>query len=311
MRTNSRPLFSIIIPTFNSESYVLPCLRSAINQSLKEIEIIVADDGSTDATIDIVKDLAVNDKRIILIQNAHQGVSKSRNLGIRKASGRYILFLDSDDYLDNDTCKKLGEELGKEEVDVLFFNAKIVDAKNKKSIIKYNNIKNAETPVSFLIENWYWQTGGKAIKRDVVKHFFKTDLQIGEDAVFWIENLKKASTFSYINQPLYYYTSRENSLSSIKTVNKRSVSELDAIKLLIDMAPNKYQAIISEHYINRFLRLARQKTGNFLLLKERIGDLNDCYNIVKKTKDLNALTRFKYSLKRIHIKLKLSRYDII
>ena len=93
------PLVSIIMPSLNVVSYIEECLQSAINQTLKDIEIVCVNDGSTDKSLNILKKYAKKDNRIVIIDKENGGLSSSRNRGLEKATGEYVLFLDSDDYL--------------------------------------------------------------------------------------------------------------------------------------------------------------------------------------------------------------------
>ena len=94
---------SIIIPIYNASKYLKRCLDSVINQTKTELEIILINDGSTDNSEEIIKEY--KDKRIRYFKNKNQGIGKTRNFGITKATGKYIMFLDSDDFLDKHACK--------------------------------------------------------------------------------------------------------------------------------------------------------------------------------------------------------------
>ena len=96
---------SIIVPIYNAEKYISKCLDSIINQTKKELEIILINDGSTDRTEEIIK--KYQDKRIRYFKNKNQGIGKTRNFGIDKAKGKYLLFLDSDDFLVENACELL------------------------------------------------------------------------------------------------------------------------------------------------------------------------------------------------------------
>ena len=100
-------LFSIIVPVYNVEKYIHKCIESFICQTYKDIEIILVDDGSTDNSSSIFDEYADKDKRIRVIHKKNGGLSDARNAGIEIASGEYILFVDSDDYIETDTCRKL------------------------------------------------------------------------------------------------------------------------------------------------------------------------------------------------------------
>ena len=89
---------SVIVPVYNTEKYLRECLDSVINQTLKDIEIICINDGSTDRSLDILKEYALKDNRIKIIDKKNEGVAAARNDGIRIANGEFVCFMDSDDY---------------------------------------------------------------------------------------------------------------------------------------------------------------------------------------------------------------------
>ena len=107
---------SVIIPVYNSENYLRQCIESVINQTLKEIEIICIDDGSTDNSLNILKEYAQIDNRIKIIEQVNSGAGKSRNVGIEIATGEYLYFLDSDDYLVVDALENLFNSIGKADI---------------------------------------------------------------------------------------------------------------------------------------------------------------------------------------------------
>ncbi len=102
---------SIIVPVYNSEKYLKKCLDSLVNQTLKDIEIIVVNDGSTDQSQSIIKKYASQDKRVKLINKKNGGQASARNLGLAQAKGEYIIFIDSDDYAEEDMCEKMHQAI--------------------------------------------------------------------------------------------------------------------------------------------------------------------------------------------------------
>ena len=121
---------SVIIPVYNVESVLEKCLDSVINQTLNEIEIIVVNDGSPDNSQKIIDKFAKKDKRIKSFIKENGGLSDARNYGIERANGEYILFVDSDDYIDSNACSKLYEEAKRNNLDILVGN--YYDVKNGK-----------------------------------------------------------------------------------------------------------------------------------------------------------------------------------
>ena len=108
---------SIIIPAYNAEKYMRKCLDSLIHQTKKELEFIIVNDGSTDSTEEIIK--SYQDKRIKYFKNKNQGIGKTRNFGLTKATAKYILFLDSDDYLEKTACERLYQKIENDDLDVV------------------------------------------------------------------------------------------------------------------------------------------------------------------------------------------------
>ena len=100
-----QPKISVIIPVYNVEKYLRECLDSIVNQTFKDIEIICVDDGSTDKSLEILREYEQKDKRIIVISQPNKGVSTARNIGMQQATGKYMMFVDSDDYITQNACE--------------------------------------------------------------------------------------------------------------------------------------------------------------------------------------------------------------
>ena len=101
----TEPKISIIVPVYNTEKYLVKCLESLIHQTFENIEIVCINDGSTDASLEILKNYESMDKRIRIIDQNNKGLSETRNVGVKNASANYVMFLDSDDWIDLNTCK--------------------------------------------------------------------------------------------------------------------------------------------------------------------------------------------------------------
>ena len=127
---------SVIIPIFNSAQYLDKCLKSVVNQAGVDMEILCINDGSTDSSIEIINNWVRQDSRIYRYTNErNMGLSYCRNLGVEKANGEYILFLDSDDYIDNHILEKLVNRIKKDKLDMLGFGY----IEEKDNIFKYIN----------------------------------------------------------------------------------------------------------------------------------------------------------------------------
>lgn len=224
---------SIIVPIYNAQKYIEKCIDSLINQTKKELEFILINDGSTDNTEEIIK--KYKDKRIKYFNNENQGIGKTRNFGIDKSKGKYIMFLDSDDYLEKTACEKLYKKITKDDLDIVVCNFYKVKNKNleKVEIKHFSNTtldKNKNLLLDINLSPW-----NKIYKRELIKNNnlkFEEDLKY-EDAPFVIESLIKAKKIGHIKNFLNYYVIHENSETTI-----RDEKVFDIIKI-IDIIRNK------------------------------------------------------------------------
>lgn len=125
---------SVIIPAYNAEKYIKMTVESIINQTLKEIEVIIINDGSTDNTLSIINELEKKDDRIIIINNENKGVSYSRNIGIKKSRGEYLAFIDADDWIEKNYLKDTYNIAEKQELDIVLTDIYRLFKKKKAKI---------------------------------------------------------------------------------------------------------------------------------------------------------------------------------
>lgn len=207
---------SIIVPIYNSEKYLKKCIESLINQTKKELEFILINDGSTDDSEKIIKEY--KDERIRYFKNKNQGIGKTRNLGIEKATGNYIMFIDSDDYITLDCCQLFYDHAKKTKADLIVSDY----YKDKNGIIE--SIKIASFKDSSLIENkdliLKINPGpcNKLFKRDlIINNRIKFNEQYKyEDAPFVMESILKSNKISKLNEPLSFYCIHENSETTVR-----------------------------------------------------------------------------------------------
>ena len=226
---------SVIVPVYNVEKYLKKCLNSLINQTLNDIEIICVDDGSTDSSIEILKEFELKDDRIIVISQKNEGAATSRNKGINLAKGEYISFVDSDDWLELDAFEKLYANAKSNDSDIVLFNSvEIHSDKTKNRIyfksedtIDYNNFVFDFNYNKRLILNGMFVIWSKIYKTSFLKEnnlcFYNHP--IFNDVQFHIESMIFAEKISYLPEILYYYNKLNvNSIQSQKNnSNKRLV----------------------------------------------------------------------------------------
>ena len=209
-------LVSVIIPMYNAANSIEGCVSSVINQTYKNIEIIIVDDGSTDSSPELCNKLKTKDARITVYHNSNSGVSASRNFGISKASGDYICFIDSDDYMHEDLIEDSLERAFKSNADVVVYGftyCTVDTSEREDSIIDefagtsadfFNNCFNKVVESELLNAPW-----NKLIKRSFLvngKISFDTRYSICEDIIFSIDLFSQADRISVLPKSYYDYT---------------------------------------------------------------------------------------------------------
>ncbi|EIA62765.1 glycosyltransferase, partial [Campylobacter coli 80352] len=188
------PKISIILPTFNVEKYIAKAIESCINQTFKDIEIIIVDDCGSDKSINIAKEYAKKDERIKIIHNEKNlGLLRARYEGVKAANSLYIMFLDPDDYLELEACEEVSKYLDQNN-DLICFNYNTLDTTLKKNIFFINNNYNIDEYLKFLAKQivnsniYNWGIWTKVFqKQKYLKTFEKINenpkLTMAEDAL--------------------------------------------------------------------------------------------------------------------------------
>ncbi len=221
---NKNPKVSVIIPTYNRADLLPRAIDSVSNQTFKDFELIVVDDGSTDNTKEIVMEYQKKDERIkYLWEENSGGPAKPKNTGIKNSQGEYIAFLDSDDEW---FLKKLEKQLKLfESSNTLGFvscNALIIDENNNNNRRwEYNSPKNKDF-ISLLEGNKIWSCSSVIIKKDIFERmgFFDENLNFGEDWEMWLR-ITKRYNFDFVYEPLIKYYLHQNNISSTETNFKK------------------------------------------------------------------------------------------
>ncbi|TLX76183.1 glycosyltransferase [Labilibacter sediminis] len=205
-------LISIVIPVYNSEKFLSECLNSVVNQTLKEIEILCVNDGSTDNSLKILQYYANKDKRIVIIDKKNEGVGATRNLAFKRATGKYIFCVDSDDYISSNTCEVLYNMANKYDLDLL----------QVRKLKRFTKGDEKESEQAFVEDpNLQIQTGkdfnytkfatsfacGKLWRRDFIldKEIFNTGEKNGEDQLMSFKGYLHAQRVLVINFQCYFY----------------------------------------------------------------------------------------------------------
>lgn len=240
-RYETAPMISVIVPTYNVESYIKQCIDSLLTQTYRDIEIICIDDGSTDKTLEILEFFKEKDSRIILIKQQHLGVSAARNKGLEIARGKYISFVDSDDFMQWNSYEILMEVAEREQLDLVIFGANIVGEAPEwiwnKVNTKYKYYRKGEAKNIIFEEEsarpFLWL---HFIRRDLFekngKTRFNEKMEMGEDQLCQFEYVPKAQSVMVIDDKLYNYRIGRN-CSLMQLYEKQQMKKFDSHILLV------------------------------------------------------------------------------
>lgn len=248
---------SIIVPIYNGEKYIKRCLDSLINQSYKNIEIVLINDGSNDNSLKIMKEYSEADKRIVVIDKKNTGVSDTRNLGIKRASGEYICFCDCDDMYDINYIDIMYKTIKKHNVDILKCNYKVIDEDNNhigngdvtsicNKKLNKKDLKNIIIPkclegdipcFSYLL----------MIKKDKLNVKYPTDISMMEDVLFYIRLLLNVGSMYIIDDELY--TIMFNTEGATNNVNnyKRNILNVIDVNYYIKNELKQYNLLTNDN----------------------------------------------------------------
>lgn len=219
------PLVSIIVPVYNVEKYLPRCIDSILGQTYTDLELILIDDGSHDSSGHICDEYALKDKRIRVFHKDNAGVSAARNLGISKAAGNWIMFVDSDDWVDINAIKYASKYF--EENDLIRFSYKSVFAEDEQrnEDFKLKMYYSKESFISDVItQRTYVAVWGTLYKRDLFTPDVQFDpaISIGEDWLIFVKLLNNSHSFRTIDKPIYFYNQyKQNGCTSLAIVKKK------------------------------------------------------------------------------------------
>ena len=220
---------SVIIPVYNVENYLNQCLDSICNQTFRDIEIICVNDGSTDNSLDILNDYEKKDKRVKIISQTNRGLGASRNIGLNNSTGNYILFIDSDDYIELDTLEKLYNNAISNDSDIVLFKYQKVDEFNnilQRNLnfkiddnfgnIDYNNFTFTYKDVKNHVMNSSFSACLKLYKKEFIDNIdlvFSDSLNF-EDVPVHVKVMIEAKKISFVPESLYNYRYNPNSITN-------------------------------------------------------------------------------------------------
>lgn len=293
--------FSIIVPIYGVEKYIKKCVNSVLEQNYNNYELILVDDGSPDKCPIICDDYAEKDNRVIVIHKENGGSSDARNMGIEKATGDYIIFLDGDDYwLEIDLLKKLNERINQFDSEVICLNYKKVykNGKARTYLALGRNMPRENmgaASVQYIIQNDIWTSApwNKVIKKSL---FLKGDLTfikgVTSEDIDWCARLASlATSYDYIDKPYIGYRQRESSVSKFMTYEKVCClrNNIFRIEKIIETTDIETKELIMQYFAYQYGTLLK----NIALLQE----VNQRKELCKDIKRLQKLLIYSKNIK--------------
>ncbi len=324
------PLVSIVIPVYNVEDYLEKCVNSVINQSYKNIEIILVDDGSSDNSGKICDKFAGIDSRISVIHKSNEGAGLARNIGINRAKGKYIGFIDSDDYISEHAVEKCVVNAERECADVVLFDRCAVSSdgtvqekffSNQVDVIYgEKNLLDFFSGLFTFKHGYGMSTCCKLFKLEILKSnniLFLSEREVMSEDTFFTMNffphVKKAIT---ISEPLYFYCYRDNSISHTYDVKRQELIDV-FLKKSLEFVQNKKlsneitRAIIAKFHVFKLFAMT-QIVESDLSSNDKKMFLNDMFKnkLLRQTLSFDVLALEKKSIAFFYVCLKFRLYSI-
>ena len=255
---------SVIVPVYNVQLYLEKCLASLLEQTEAFDEIILINDGSTDESKKICETYCREYDNFTLINQNNHGLAATRNLGIQKATGDYIIFVDSDDYIKKETNKILKHTLQLKETEVLYYNAEIrydISFKEKEDAFKHGNCLNENymTGIEYLIDVFPRKYTVSACLAAYKREFLlQNDISFPEgiyfeDNFFSLQVLTKAKKIFGISDSLYVRRYRENSIMTSKITQKKCQDLVTIQKLMWEYLLDNHNLLEKRKFLKRFV----------------------------------------------------------
>ena len=302
---------SIIVPVYNSDKYIARCIESIINQKYENIELILIDDGSKDNSLEIMKHYKDLDKRIFVYSNTNHGVSYTRNYGLEKATGEYITFVDSDDYIDKDMYNEMIKALEKEKTDMVICSYKKVIEENisiNNKTPKSKKLNGIDEAFSYLKNekyNYISNIWNKIYLKNKIQNKFNEKYYIGEDLLFNCQYLLNTNTVYFMDKPFYNYIIQNQSLSH--KVTDKTITSIQAFDEIIKTVDKK----ISNHNIDDLYREQFRFANLIIKTYKKLDKKNKIYiketrkklfTKILKSKEIGFIRKIKTILKMCFFK---------
>lgn len=295
------PEFSVIIPVYNVEKYLVRCIKSVMNQTYTNFELILVDDGSQDSSGKICDEYAKNNQQIKVIHQNNKGVSSARNIGIKSAIGKYIVFVDSDDMVERDYLSSMAQV--DEEVDLVICGIKQVTPSGSVCITTQYERKllrdtNKEIILEMIQNNANASSVGKRFKKQLIEKryiYLDEELDLGEDGCFVTEYVCNCRRIQYMDVITYRYYKYEH--ETLSTIDEQCIKRVAMGNKKMELILANYFPDIIEEEIWKKKKYQLYPHCIFNILRDKKSGMQQ----YKLLKSIFAIEEFQDFLKNINI----------
>ena len=324
------PLVTVVIPIYNVEKYLDRCVISIVNQTYKNIEIILVDDGSPDNCPQMCDEWAKKDERIRVVHKRNAGLGMARNSGLEIARGEYILFIDSDDYLDLSTIELCVSSALHNNSDVVIFGRKDVDddgvvgemnIKTNTDVFTGDEVQHTLLPAVFSYKMGFGvSAAGRMYRTDIFRKHnlrFKSEREIiSEDAYFALELFSKDVTVSIVSKNLYHYYRRSDSLTHTYRADRQLKNDAFLSQCVSLAEKEKLPKQVSTHLMVRYhlytIAAIKQLMTSSLTKKEKKSAMRTIFDnkTFRDTLTKEVLSYEDFNLRLFYYSVKFRCYFI-
>ncbi len=326
------PEVSVVVPVYKAENYIHKCIESILSQTFTDFELILVDDGSPDSCGIICEEYAVKDSRISVIHQKNGGPSAARNTGLSVATGKYICFVDSDDYIAENTLSVAVPQMEKG-YDLVVFRFTMIDENGNCKKISYKSgeyiVGSSKERVSFIVNellqhHFGWEPHCRLFRRDIIEQHklrFDNNIMIAEDMGFSLLYFAYAKKLFVLDEYLYYYIQHSGSImaSQCSRLNAGTMTELakgvlgfyrqnGVEKALIDAFPIIYYYMM-ETEISKFFPYGTVPLEKMrLALQANIKDYTFFAKQMKQVRKFKSLLPAEFGAYHINERVAIAEY---
>ena len=300
IKRDEEDLISVIVPVYNVEEYLKKCIDSIISQAYTNLEIILVDDGSTDNCGKICDEYAENDKRIKVIHKENGGLSDARNAGIDIAKGKYLTFIDSDDFVENNYIELLYDEAKKYDADLSIASHKVIYS---KTCMDKSTNEEFCSDAKIILEKILYDDGvdlsawGKLYKSKLFKEIRYPKDRLYEDSATTYKLIDLSNKIAVNSKPVYNYVIREKSITN-NVFSEKKLDLITSTKEMTDFIKTKYPDLekacnrrLMYSYLSTLSQLAKSSSDNKEIEQKLLDYINENKKEVLKDKKITKRDR--------------------